>query len=65
MPGWALFRGLILSIMKSVFVCMCVCWVDVLDTLGVGCVWMYVCCVHVLGCVWLCMHELGRSIGCV
>ena len=61
MPGWALFRGLILSIMKS----MRVCWVGVLDMLGGGCVWMCVCCVDIVGCVWLCMCVLGRYTGYV
>ena len=58
--GRALFRRLVLSIVKSP-VRVCVCWVGVLDVLGVGCAWMCVCCVHICWdvCGWVCMSWVG------
>ena len=37
------------------------CWVGVLDVLGVGCVWRCVCCVHMYWdvCGWVCMSWVG------
>ena len=53
MPGWALFRGPILSIMKSVCVCVCVCVLG--RCIGyVGC-WVCVDVCVLCSCVGMCV----------